>query len=82
MSNALESIAGLCNQRLLRMKGIVNVVGNPHPVVVHGVQHLFYPTVQLPAWPDTDRRSHFVFITADLEEAFIRRILEEFLWKS
>ena len=82
LSNALESIAGLCNQRLLCMKGIVNVVGNPHPVVVHGVQHLFYPTVQLPAWPDADRRSHFVFITADLEEAFIRRILEEFLWKS
>lgn len=82
LSNALESIAGLCNYRLLRMKGIIHVVGNPNPVVVHGVQHLFYPTVQLPEWPDTDRRSHFVFITADLEEQFISRILNEFLWSN
>ena len=82
LSNALESIAGLCNYRLLRMKGIIHVVGNPNPVVVHGVQHLFYPTVQLSEWPDTDRRSHFVFITADLEEQFISRILNEFLWSN
>lgn len=82
LSDALESIAGLCNHRLLRMKGIINVQGNPYPVVVHGVQHLFYPTVQLPAWPDTDRRSHFVFITADLDESFVNRILNEFLWRT
>ena len=63
-------------------QGIVHVVGNPNPVVVHGVQHLFYPTVQLPEWPDADRRSHFVFITADLEEQFISGILNEFLWSN
>lgn len=76
---ALETLAGFCSQRLLRMKAIVNVQEYPgRPVVLHAVQHLFYPSVELPAWPDDDHRSRFVFITADLDEQFVTGILEKF----
>jgi G3E family GTPase len=48
---------------------------------VHGVQHVFHPPSALPEWPvdpDTghpDRRTRLVFITRDLGEAMVRRVL-------
>jgi G3E family GTPase len=61
------------------MKAIVNVQEYPgRPVVLHAVQHLFYPSIELPAWPDDDHRSRFVFITADLDEAFVSQLLTSF----
>ena len=65
-------------KNLLRMKAIVNVVGKQEPVVLHAVHHLLYPPAELPAWPDQDRSSRFVFITADLDEAFVLKLLEDF----
>lgn len=53
--------------RLLRVKGLLNLQGTPGPVVVQGVHHVFHPPVELPAWPDQDRRSRLVFITDGLE---------------
>ncbi len=78
VAEALEALAGLCNQRLLRMKAIVNMQEHQGPVVLHAVQHLFYPSVELPEWPDNDHRSRFVFITADLDERFVADLLEKF----
>ena len=51
---------------ILRVKGILNIEGSEQPLVVHGVQHIFHPPVQLPAWPSEDRRSRLVFITRDV----------------
>ena len=51
---------------LLRVKGILNVVGEDAPLVVHGVHHVFHPPVRLSGWPDADRRSRLVFITRNL----------------
>jgi G3E family GTPase len=48
---------------LLRVKGILNLLGEPTPVVIHGVHHVFHPPVALAEWPDGDRRSRIVFIT-------------------
>ena len=48
---------------LLRVKGILNLAGEPAPVVIHGVHHVFHSPVTLSAWPDADRRSKIVFIT-------------------
>jgi hypothetical protein len=48
-------------------------------VVVHGVQHLFHPTAQLPRWPDTDRRTRLVFIVRDIEPEKIRELFDAFL---
>lgn len=79
VAEALEMLAGFCSHRLLRMKAIVNVQEYPgRPVVLHAVQNLFYPSVELPHWPDDDQRSRFVFIIADLDEQFVARMLEEF----
>ena len=41
---------------LLRVKGIVDVVGHDRPLVIHGVQHVFHPPGVLDAWPEGDRR--------------------------
>ncbi|GGC79693.1 ATP-binding protein [Chelatococcus reniformis] len=65
---------------LLRVKGLVKLADDPeHPVVVHGVQHVFHPPVTLPAWPDQDRRSRIVFILRDMDEDFLRRLWDAFL---
>jgi G3E family GTPase len=65
-------------EKLLRVKGILNLAGEPAPVAIHGVHHVFHPPVLLNAWTDDDRRSRIVFITRDLEreqvEAGWRRV--------
>jgi G3E family GTPase len=57
---------------LLRVKGIVNVIGRVGPLVIQGVQHIFHPPIELPAWPSDDRRTRIVFITRGLDEQTIR----------
>ncbi len=76
LSFALELLRMTHGDKLLRLKGIVAVDGEPLPFVVHGVQHVFYPPTTLEAWPGDDRRSRFVFITKDLGEAAVRKILQ------
>lgn len=78
VSSALEMLQAFKSKNLLRMKAIVNIKGKANPLVLHGVQHLFYPPAELPDWPDDDHRSRFVFITADLEESFVAKLLEDF----
>jgi G3E family GTPase len=63
---------------VLRVKGLLNVVGNDSPVVVHGVQHLVHPPVHLGVWPDGDRRSRLVFIVRDIAQSEIERSLAAF----
>jgi G3E family GTPase len=54
-------------EKVLRVKGILNVAGESAPVAIHGVQHLVHPPIHLRAWPDKDRRSRIVFIVEGLE---------------
>ncbi len=56
---------------LLRLKGIVHVREDPdHPLVLHGVQHIFHPPARLPAWPDNERFTRIVVISlSPIEEA-------------
>ncbi len=79
---ALEMLVGFRAQNLLRMKAILDIQGRERPVVLHGVQHVLYPPAELPAWPADEeagsRRSRFVFITADLDEAFVAKLLADF----
>jgi G3E family GTPase len=78
VQSALEMLQAFRAQNLLRMKALVNVKGKPNPVVLHAVQHMLYPPAELPAWPDDDRRSRFVFITSDLDAAFVSKLLADF----
>lgn len=71
VSNWLGSIAFFHGERLLRVKGLLSIAGEPGPVALHGVRHLVHEPVTLRAWPDEDHRSRIVFITCDLgREAF------------
>ncbi len=64
---------------LLRIKGILNVQGRSKPVVVHGVQRVFYPAVELEDWPDEDRSSRIVLILYDVEPRILVRSLSRAL---
>ena len=64
--------------RVLRMKGLLNVVGVPGPVLVNGVQHLVHPPAHLDRWPDGDRRSRLVVISSGLDREEIERSLHAF----
>lgn len=76
----LELLRANYGDRLLRVKGIVQLADMPQtPVVVHGVQHIFHPTAQLERWPDDDHRTRLVFITRDLPERTVRELFAAFL---
>ena len=62
---------------LLRVKGILNLIGESAPVVVHGVHHIFHPPVVLDAWPDSDHRSKIVFIARGIERAELEASFRE-----
>ncbi len=64
--------------RVLRVKGLLNLVGNDAPVAIHGVQRLVQAPDHLPAWPDADQRSRLVFITRGLDPALIARSMRAF----
>ena len=64
--------------KVLRVKGMLNVAGVDTPVVVNGVQHLVHPPVHLARWPDGERRSRIVFIVEDLERSVIEESLRVF----
>lgn len=63
---------------VLRVKGILNVVGVATPVVIHGVQHVVHSPVHMKNWPDDDRRSRIVFIVRDIAKAEIADSLSAF----
>jgi G3E family GTPase len=65
-------------EKVLRVKGILNVEGSDTPVAVHGVQHLVHPPIHMAAWPGAERRSQLVFIVEGLERSAIERSLAAF----
>lgn len=69
----LDKLAGLKGARLLRVKGILNVEGEP--VAVHAVQRIVHEPVFLERWPDSERRSRLVFITRGLGREVIEPTL-------
>jgi G3E family GTPase len=76
----LEMLAMTRGAAVLRVKGILDLVGEDRPVVVHGVQHLFHPPRRLDAWPaDAPRRSRLVFVLRDLDPSVVREGLAAFL---
>ena len=75
----LEMLIGTRGENLLRVKGILNLVGQDRPVAIHGVQHMFHEPTLLPAWPPGDpKTSRIVFITRDLSRETIEQGLLAF----
>jgi G3E family GTPase len=76
----LTALASLRGADLLRVKGLLNVDGEP--VAVHAVQTLIHEPVTLARWPDAGRRSRLVFIARNLSRSDIESTLEVLRWKS
>jgi G3E family GTPase len=63
----LELLLASRGDSILRVKGLLAVKNDDHPVVVQGVQHVLYPVERLPRWPDESARPGWiVFIARDL----------------
>ena len=58
-------------EQLLRVKGVLDIVGESQPLVIHGVHRTFHPPTLLAAWPAGRRRSDIVFITRDLTREMV-----------
>jgi G3E family GTPase len=75
----LDLLRSAHGDRLLRMKGIIELADDPaHPLVIHGVQRLIHPPVRLPAWPEGPRGVRLVLIAMDLPEEVVRRLFSAF----
>jgi G3E family GTPase len=75
----LEMLIATQGDKLLRVKGILNLDGQDRPVAIHGVQHLFHPPTLLAAWPEHDpRTSRIVMIVRDIDPDIIERGLRAF----
>ncbi len=72
----METLIALRGADLLRVKGLLNVMGCKGPVVVQFVQHIAHPPVELNAWPDGERKSRVVFITRNIGEREVRDLLK------
>lgn len=72
---AMGNVLTAYGTRLLRVKGLMDIVGDPLPRVIHCVQGVAYPPINLGKWPVqspfVDHRGRLVFIVRDLlrEEA-------------
>ena len=74
----LQVLAEHCGEKLLRLKGLVDVVESPgRPAVIHGVQHVFHAPAWLDSWPDDDRSTRIVVISQGLDAGWLQDLLEE-----
>ena len=84
-TEAIDVLLRTCGTRILRAKGIVNVAGDRQPRIVQCVQHVRYPSVSLPAWPEdglyADQRSRLVFIVNDLSREIVANAFRLFCRK-
>jgi G3E family GTPase len=77
LSFLLDGITQNLGSGLLRVKGLVNIAGEPgKPAVIQGAQHLLHTMTWLERWPDKDHRTRIVFITQGITGRELREIVE------
>lgn len=69
LHTALEVLLAGCGDRLLRIKGLLEIEGESRPMVLHAVQHVMYPMLRLESWPERERETALVFVVQDLDPA-------------
>ena len=74
-----EMLLSTQGDKMLRVKGILNVAGADTPIAIHGVETMFHPPTALPAWRGADKRSRIVFITRDLGQGAIEESFRAFV---
>lgn len=80
-SRAMDTLQSVVGDRILRVKGLLNVRGEDVPRVIHAVQHERYPDSSLPAWPEEygdDHSSRLVFIVRDLSRSVLEKAFSAF----
>lgn len=76
----LDLLRSTHGEKLLRVKGIVQIAEDPdRPVVIHGVQKIFHPPARLPHWPQGKNETLLVMIVKDLPESYVRELFDAFL---
>lgn len=72
----LEALTSLMGENILRVKGILHFENNPRPLLIEGVQHIFYPHRQLDTLIHPDQPSKLTFITRNIERDVIESSLK------
>ncbi|PPR78690.1 MAG: putative GTP-binding protein YjiA [Alphaproteobacteria bacterium MarineAlpha2_Bin1] len=65
-------------ENILRVKGILNVIGSDYPVAIHGVQHFIHQPMHLKSWPNSNHESRLVFILKKINSSDIVNSLDAF----
>lgn len=76
LNHWFQQLTSLRGKDLLRVKGIAYTVETDLPVVVQGVQHIFQPPSTLPSWHTDIPRTQIVFITRNIKQATIEKMLQ------
>jgi G3E family GTPase len=73
----MQALSEHCGERLLRLKGLVEVAEMPgRPAVVHAVRHVVAEPEFLDAWPGDGRRTRIVLIMRGVPRYFPARLLD------
>lgn len=73
----LEALIEHAGERLLRVKGLVDVAELPgRPALIQGVRHVFAAPDWLDRWPSDDHRTRIVFIAEAMPRHFPSRLLD------
>ena len=67
--------------RIMRVKGILNIAESEGPVVIQGVQYVIYPPEHLDAWGRIPKQTDLVFIVRGIETEAIERSFNAFVLK-
>jgi len=72
----LRAIRDNLGPGLLRVKGLLNIEGEPErPAVLQGAQMVLHDLIRLEGWPGADRRSRIVFITQGIGRHVVDEIV-------
>jgi G3E family GTPase len=72
----LDALVRAHGEDLLRVKGILQIVGRSRPIVVQTVQRLFHPPTELAFWPEGKPASQIVFIARNLGRDYVSEVLD------
>ncbi len=78
VQRAIAALLKVHGERVLRIKGLLNLVGETHPTAIHGIGSFLHPAEPLAHWPSADKRSRIVLIVDRLTEAQITPFFEAF----
>ena len=75
-SALVTQLQAMGNNDLLRLKAVLDIVGNDRPVALHGVQGLIHSPGFAAAWPTGQRESVFVVIARGSVGETVRAMIE------